>query len=225
MLPLKDENPSRTFPFVTLLLIAANLAVFVYEALLPRDLLEQFVLAYGAVPARFTASLSRPLLPLDAPWITLVTSMFLHGGLMHIAGNMLYLWIFGDNIEDRVGHLRFVAFYLICGISAAAVQIVASPASRAPLVGASGAIAGILGAYVLLFPGARVLTLVPIFFFIRIVRIPAIFVLGLWFLLQVLAAPGSAVGGAGVAFFAHVGGFLVGMMLIGVLLKRLRRSA
>jgi membrane associated rhomboid family serine protease len=178
------------------------------------------MLHYGAVPAAVFAG-SRVLPSLLAfPYLPLVTSMFLHGGILHLAGNMLYLWIFGDNVEDRMGPLRFVLFYLICGISAAAIQIAARPHSTAPMVGASGAIAGVLGAYALLFPGARVQTLIFLFIFVRLVELPALAVLGAWFLMQLLSAPSSQ--GSGVAFFAHIGGFLSGMILMAMFLRRRR---
>jgi len=199
---------------VTLILIGANLAVFFYEVSLPPRLLENFILTYGAVPAAFRAAFLPQLShSVPFPWLSLITSMFLHGGILHIVGNMLYLWIFGDNVEDSMGRLKFLIFYFLCGISAALLQIAIRPGSTAPLVGASGAIAGVLGAYVLLFPTARIQTLIFLFIFVRVVPLPAVVLLGLWFLMQVVSAPAS--GGAGVAFFAHIGGFLTGMLLIG----------
>ena len=218
MIPLRDENPSRTFPYVTLLLIGTNIAVFLYEISLAPRALERFVLSYGAIPAALLSD-SR-VLPggPSIPWVTLISSMFLHGGVMHLVGNMLYLWIFGDNVEDRMGQVRFLVFYLVCGIAAALIQIFVRPDSTAPLVGASGAIAGILGAYALLFPGARVQTLVFLFVFVRVIEIPALLLLGVWFLMQLLSAPASQ--GAGVAFFAHIGGFLTGMFLMAVFVRR-----
>ena len=221
MIPLKDENPSRSVPFITLLLIAANLAVFAYELTLPPAGLRGLILDLGAVPASFGFHQTSPSLPAGLPWLTLVTSMFLHGGFLHIGGNMLYLWIFGDNVEDTLGHVRFLVFYLFCGIAASLLQIAVLPSSPVPLVGASGAIAGILGAYAILFPSARIRTLVFFIFFIRIVPIPALIVLGIWFLMQVLSVPSSE--RSGVAFFAHVGGFLVGMLLAGLFARRGRR--
>jgi rhomboid family protein len=223
LIPLKDDNPTRTLPFVTILLIGLNLAVFAYEVTLPSSALQGLILNFGAVPSRFRLHVN------DAPgfgaaaWITLFTSMFLHGGFLHVGGNMLYLWIFGDNVEDSLGHFRFLAFYLLCGLAAGLFQIAASPASRIPLVGASGAIAGVLGAYLLLFPAARVRTLVIFVFFVRIVPVPALFVLGIWFLMQILSAPDS--GRSGVAFFAHIGGFLTGMLFVGLFGVRGRRRS
>src|SRR5262249_33019768 len=187
MIPLRDENPSRSIPWVTMLLIGTNVAVSLYEFTLPPRALEIFVLRFGAIPA--AVSSGHPVLRDQSPfpYLTLLTSMFLHGGILHLLGNMLYLWIFGDNVEDRMGPVRFMLFYLICGILAATIQIVARPDSSAPLVGASGAIAGVLGAYALLFPAARIQTLVFLFFFVRLVELPALFVLGVWFVMQLLS--------------------------------------
>lgn len=217
LIPLRDDNPSRRFPIVTLLLIGANAAVFLYEVSLGPRFLEGFVMTYGAIPASFGHG---GHVPFPFPWITLFTSMFLHGGIMHLVGNMLYLWIFGDNIEDAMGPARFLLFYLLCGVVATGVQIALRSESTIPMVGASGAIAGVLGAYILLFPGARIQTLLFVFIFVRIVPMPALIVLGLWFLMQVLSAPASGTAGAGVAFFAHIGGFLTGMLLVGLFVKR-----
>jgi membrane associated rhomboid family serine protease len=206
MIPLRDVIPSRTTPFVTVLLIAANAAAFLYEQSLTDRQLDRFLMTWGLVPAAFSP-------------ITLVTSMFLHGSWLHFLGNMLYLWIFGDNVEDRFGHGRYVVFYLLAGAAAAFLQTVFNPASRLPMVGASGAIAGVLGAYLVMFPHSRVLTLVPIFFFIQIIEIPAVILLGLWFLLQLASGVGSLGHGTGqdiggVAFWAHAGGFVAGMLMV-----------
>jgi len=212
MIPLKDDNPTRTVPFVTVALILLNVVVFGWELTRPPDALRQVIQSLGATPVAFTRLHglvgARPL-PVLA---TLVTAMFLHGGFLHVAGNMLYLWIFGNNIEEVVGHARFVLFYLLCGFTAALVQIVATPASRVPMIGASGAIAGVLGAYLVLFPTARVHTLIFVLFFARVVPIPSVIVLGLWFLLQLLSADQVAQGG--IAVFAHIGGFVAGLLLI-----------
>jgi membrane associated rhomboid family serine protease len=223
MLPLRDENPRRSFPAVTILLIGANIAVFLYEFSLSPHGLEGFILSYGATPAAVLTGARVASRQAPIPLLTLFTSMFLHGGIMHLAGNMLYLWIFGDNVEDRMGPVRFFAFYLSCGVAAALIQILMRPDSTAPMVGASGAIAGILGAYALLYPSARVQTLVFLFIFVRIVEVPALILLGVWFLMQLLAAPARE--GAGVAFFAHIGGFLTGMLLLAVFLRRSGRNA
>jgi len=154
-----------------------------------------------------------PTIPIPL-WLTILTSMFLHGGLMHLLGNMLYLWIFGDNVEDAMGPVRFLLFYVLCGAAAAGAQIAVDPGSAVPLIGASGAIAGTLAAYFMLYPFARVLTLIPIFFFLRLIQIPAVVLLGFWFILQVLSGAGSLGSSGGVAWFAHIGGFLAGIVLL-----------
>jgi membrane associated rhomboid family serine protease len=204
VIPLRDVIPSRTTPYVTVGLILVNGLVFLYEMTLPDRAFQRFMLFYGLVPAQFSVA-------------TIFTSMFLHGDLFHFLGNMLYLWIFGDNVEDRVGHGRFVVFYLLCGVTAAAVQTAFNPDSAVPMIGASGAIAGVLGAYLVMFPHSRVLTLLPFIIFWDIVEIPAIILLGLWFVLQVFSGVGSL--GAhndagGVAFWAHVAGFMAGVATI-----------
>jgi len=207
MLPLRDTVPSARVPVVNYALIAANVSVYLYEASLGRRM-EPFIYAHGLVPRDFSVT-------------DLLTSMFLHGGWGHLLGNMLYLYIFGDNVEDRLGHARYVVFYLLCGVGAGAAQAVASPHSNVPMVGASGAIAGVLGAYLLFFPSARVVTLVPIFLFLQVFEIPAVFFLVGWFVWQLgfgFASIGARTGG--VAFFAHVGGFLSGMFLGPVLRSR-----
>jgi membrane associated rhomboid family serine protease len=214
MIPLRDVIPSRTTPVVTIGLILANAAVFFYELTLGDRELQRFLHDFG-------------LVPVSAGPLAVVTSMFIHGGLLHFAGNMLYLWIFGDNVEDRMGHDRFLVFYLVCGATAAALQVLVSPHSRIPMVGASGAIAGVLGAYLVMFPQSRVLTFVPIVFFFRIVEIPALVLLGIWFLFQVLLGLGSlsATGASdvgGVAFWAHTGGFVAGAVLVSLFRRRER---
>ncbi len=223
MIPLKDDNPTSRPPIVTVGLIALNIIAFAYEMLLPPQARAAMIIQMGLIPAEVTSGISvGPEFPLP---LTLFTSMFLHGGLLHLAGNMLYLWVFGNNVEDQTGHVRFLAFYLLCGVAAAGTQIAASPNSEIPMIGASGAIAGVLGAYMLMFPHARVLTLVPIFIFIRLMYLPAVVVLGLWFLYQILLSASAGQGaGGGVAFFAHIGGFVAGMLLIWVFRKsRARR--
>ena len=225
MIPLKDDNPTRSFPFVTIAVIVLNLAVFVWELLLQQQArLQPAIGALAVIPARLTG-----MDPLDpALWadtgVRLVAAMFLHGGILHLAGNMIYLWIFGNNIEDIMGHGRFLAFYLLTGACASLAQILASPDSTVPMIGASGAISGVLGAYLILYPAARVLTLVFFVFFVRVVPFPAVIVLGVWFLIQVVnagqALPGRIAAG-GVAWMAHIGGFLAGIVL--VLLFRRRR--
>lgn len=211
MIPLRDLNPTRRVPVFTIILIGLNVLAFLYEQSLSERSLERFILQYGTVPLRFTDG---SITASDV--LTLFTSMFLHGGWLHIGGNMLYLWIFGNNIEDRLGIIRFVIFYFLGGIAAAALQIVIDPSSRVPMIGASGAIAGVLGGYIVLYPRARVQTLVFIFVFIQVVSVPAGILLGWWFFLQVINgffSLGNSAGG-GVAFFAHIGGFIAGAILI-----------
>lgn len=217
MIPLRDENPSRTVPVVTRALIAANAVCFVYELALGPEL-RPFVLTWGLVPARLSRALAAGGGALLAPGSTLLTSMFLHAGWLHLIGNMWYLWIFGDNVEDRLGRVRFVAFYLASGLVAGLLQFAANPVARVPTVGASGAIAGVLGAYMMAFPRARVITLVPLLFFFPIVALPAMIVLGLWFIYQFFSgtlAIGTASGG--VAWWAHIGGFAFGYVVMRLL--------
>ena len=218
MIPLHDDNPTEIQPAVTVSLIVACTLVFFYEVSLPEKVGELFVYQYGAIPALVVGHKLPPAdLMAVSPIMTLITSMFLHGGWMHLIGNMLYLWIFGNNIEDVMGHVRSVIFYLTCGIVATLSHAVIEPSSTIPMVGASGAISGVLGAYLLLFPRAQVLVLIPLGLFTRTMYVPAAFALGLWFVMQVLSG-GMSLGreGGGVAFFAHIGGFVAGMALIGV---------
>ncbi|MBI5057920.1 MAG: rhomboid family intramembrane serine protease [Nitrospirae bacterium] len=221
MIPFKDDNPSQTFPFVTIALIAANAAVLVSQMLYPGDQ-RQIVFAYGAIPhSLLTFETAQPVHPV----LTVFTSMFMHGGILHLVSNMLYLWIFGNNIEDSLGHMRFIIFYLLCGVAASYAHALTSPASQIPMIGASGAVSGILGAYLLLFPHARIHTLIFLGFFIQVVRLPAIFVIGFWIVIQILngmLSKGLANSG-GVAWFAHVGGFIAGLLLIKLFLKNKRR--
>jgi membrane associated rhomboid family serine protease len=209
MFPISDVIPSRTVPFVTVTLIVANSLVFLYMLALPGAMREGFVAAYAVVPAWFSVP-------------TLFTSQFLHGGWMHITGNMLYLWIFGDNVEDRLGHFRYLVFYLGAGAVAAILQVLFDPFSSVPMLGASGAIAGVMGAYFVLYPHSRVLTAIFIVIFFDVVEIPAVVFLGIWFLMQVLSGVGSLgvsnAAAGGTAFWAHVGGFGVGVA-IGLILR------
>ena len=222
MLPLSDHNPRRTTPYINYLLIAANVLIFFWELSLAQNL-EPALRVVAFVPSRFWAS---PHVGVN--FARILVSMFLHGGWLHLGGNMLYLWIFGDNIEDRLGHFRYALFYLLCGILATLAHALANPMSRMPSIGASGAIAGVLGAYLVLFPRARVTTLIPIFVFITVREIPALFVLGFWFVLQFFSGVASvgipeAQDTGGVAYFAHIGGFVAGMILV-VLMGGFRRA-
>ncbi len=222
MFPLKDDNPTNITPVVTWMLIAINVMVFLYQVSLGPRASELFVYQYGAIPAVVTGTRSLPgNLAEIPPILSIFTSMFLHGGWMHLIGNMWYLWIFGNNIEEAMGGLRYLAFYLVCGFLASMSQILANTGSTLPSIGASGAIAGVLGAYIMLYPRARVLTLVVLLFFIRLLYIPAGFILGIWFIFQLLS--GSMAGPqntGGVAFWAHIGGFLAGVLLVGLFKKR-----
>ncbi|MFN0150960.1 MAG: rhomboid family intramembrane serine protease [bacterium] len=219
MIPLKDDNPTRHFPLVTVVLIAINVAIYIVQFLLPEEAGRELVERFGAIPADILGTATgdpRGDRIRSAGVLTLFSSMFLHGSPLHLAGNMLYLWIFGNNIEDRLGRFRFPIFYLLAGLGAHAGHIATSMRSVVPTIGASGAIAGVLGAYVLLYPKARVLVLLPLGFFSRTFWVPSVIVLGVWFLMQFLNGL-PALGGAdrgGVAWFAHIGGFVAGMILI-----------
>jgi membrane associated rhomboid family serine protease len=209
-IPLKDLNPRRTFPIVNITLILANVAVFLYQLTLTPRSAEVFILANATVPARLLSFLNGHL-GFETAFLPLVASMFLHSGILHIAGNMLFLWIFGDNVEDFFGHLPYLLFYLVCGVGAGLLHVLFNLHSTLPALGASGAISGVMGAYLILYPRERILTLV----FIFLIPIPAVFILVYWFLLQFLSGV-SSIGAAatgGVAWWAHVGGFLLGALI------------
>lgn len=216
MIPLKDRNPTHKVPYVTFFLIGMNIVVFLYEISLG-EALSGFFESYGIVPARVYSALTGETLSIAALG-TLFSSMFLHGGWLHLGGNMLYMWVFGDNVEDKLGHARFIGFYLLCGLASAILHILIGPSSIVPTIGASGAIAGVLGAYIVMFPRARVVTLIPIFIFIHIAELPALLVLGFWFVLQFfngVLAIGDAGGQlGGIAWWAHIGGFAAGVLLV-----------
>jgi membrane associated rhomboid family serine protease len=216
-IPLKDLNPHRRFPIVNVLLICANVAVFLYEISLPPHLFKAFLMANAVIPARFPAFLGG-YIDFVGAFLPLVTSLFLHSGIAHIAGNMLFLWIFGDNVEDYFGHIPYLFFYLVCGIGSGLLHVLFNFDSSLPALGASGAISGVMGAYLILYPGSRILTLV----FIFLVPIPAFFILVYWFFLQFIAGVTSIgdVTHGGVAWWAHVGGFLMGMALTGIIKSR-----
>jgi membrane associated rhomboid family serine protease len=223
MIPIRDDNPAHRPPLVTVAFIAVCVAVFLWQLSLDPRAQEAAVYSWGMIPAvllgeaRLPAELARV-----PPAMTLVTSMFLHGSWGHLLGNMLYLWIFGNNIEDRLGHGRFVLFYLACGLGAAAAQILPDPGSRIPMIGASGAISGVLGAYMLLYPHARILVLIPLgFMFLHHVR--AVWLLGVWFALQIISALAAPPGAGGVAWWAHIGGFVAGLVLALPLRRAVRR--
>jgi membrane associated rhomboid family serine protease len=215
VIPLHDDNPTERTPVVTILIIAICVLVFFYQASLPPRPGQALVFEYGAIPSVVFGHAQLPDEVVAIPAVmTLITSMFLHGGWMHLIGNMLYLWVFGNNIEDVMGHGRFIVFYLACGILAALSHAITDSTSQIPMVGASGAISAVLGAYVLLFPRAHVLVLIP---GIGMTRVAAGLVLGMWFVTQLISG-GMSMGatGGGVAFFAHIGGFVAGMVLIGL---------
>jgi membrane associated rhomboid family serine protease len=220
MIPLKDDTPAARRPYVTMALIGACSGVFLWQRTLDVAANRRAVAALGAIPA---VLLTDARLPADLQWIpryaSVFTYMFVHGGWLHLAGNMLYLWIYGDNVEDCMGHARYLLFYCACGIAAVYAQALSEPHSAYPVIGASGAISGVLGAYLLLFPRAKVLTLVMLPFFFTTLRLPAMLLLLLWFAVQLVSDLGAH-GGAGVAFRAHIGGFLAGMMLVPVLKRR-----
>ncbi len=213
MIPLRDKNPTRKFPIVTVLLIIINVLMFFYQLSLGNRFDDLFF-NYGMIPNKIVhLDFANPLIIL-----TLLTSIFLHGGWLHLAGNMLYLWVFGDNVEDKMGRMRFLLFYILCGVSASILHIIIEPTSMIPTIGASGSISGVLGAYLLMFPKARVVTLIPIFVFIQITELPAFIILGLWFILQfingMISLGYETAGMGGVAWWAHIGGFVAGMILL-----------
>jgi membrane associated rhomboid family serine protease len=205
MIPLRDSQPSYSKPYVTISLIVVNALIFLYEISLDRFSLNHLIGVYGLIPDRLEL-------------YSFITSMFLHGGWLHIIGNMWFLWIFGDNVEDVLGHAKYLLFYLLCGIVAALVQVGFNAGSRVPTIGASGAIAGVMGAYMLKFPHSRIITLIPIFIFFTTIEIPAFVILIYWFVIQLFSGVGSIgysnLSQGGVAWFAHVGGFLAGMLLL-----------
>ena len=218
MIPLKDDNPTSSTPVVTIALIIINVAVHLLLTPLKLEAHREAVMQFGFIPIRlFMGEGTGFIVP---PPLTIFTSMFLHGSFMHLAGNMLYLWIFGNNIEDIMGKFRFIVFYILCGIGAAMLQGILDVDSRVPMIGASGAISGVLGAYLIRFPRARVTVLLFFFFIIQLIKVPASIVLGLWIVFQVLSGLGSLGAQGGVAFFAHIGGFLAGIGLLKVFEKR-----
>lgn len=221
MVPLKDYNPGQRTPYVTYGLILLNIAIFIYELSLPTYALTDFFHAWAVVPEELSTSLTTGVSAINAEeWLTVVTSQFLHGGFLHVAGNMLYLWIFGNNVEDQMGHLRFLLFYLLCGVLANLTQWFFAMGSEIPSLGASGAIAGVMGAYIFRFPEVRILTLVPLGPFPLPLKIPALFYLGIWFIQQALygftslGAPAMiGMESGGIAYWAHAGGFVIGALI------------
>ena len=220
-IPLKDLNPRQSVPVINTLLILSNIAVFIYQLTLSPEAERRFALALGTVPTRIPELLAGHGGSVGQTFLPLLTSMFLHAGWLHLLGNMLFLWIFGDNVEDFLGHFQYLLFYLLCGVGADLAHIVTNLHSTVPAIGASGAISGVMGAYMVLYPRSRVLTLV----FIFVVRVPAVIILGWWFVLQLLGGMESLGmrNSGGVAFWAHIGGFLIGILL--VVGSKKRRSA
>ena len=219
MIPVRDKNPADLFPIITISIIAANVAMFVYQVSSGAPQFEQFTTGFAVIPATFVAH------PFSPGQYTLVfTSMFLHGGLLHLAGTMLFLWIFGNNVEDYFGHVRFAVFYLCCGVAATLTHILMNSSSSIPVIGASGAISGVLGAYFLLFPRARVVAVIPVFFFLYFLEVPAFFFLGVYILLQLVHALPTLASRTpithGIAWFAHIGGFVAGIVLLAVFTRR-----
>ncbi len=224
MIPIRDKNPSGTIPFVTIGIIFCNVLIFLFELSLGRRL-DAMLFQFGVIPIKVYYASDIPGATIANTYFPFVSFMFLHGGFIHLIGNMWYLWIFGDNVEDRLGHFKFIAFYLMCGIGSAAVHVYFNSQSGVPCIGASGAIAGVLGAYMVTFPRARISVLVPLFVVWQIMDLPAFLVLGFWFLIQFFngtAAISSAHGG-GVAWWAHIGGFVFGVILMKLFPKSRRR--
>ena len=217
MIPIKDDNPTRTFPIINYALILINVVVFFYESILPPHAYKAFLMANATVPMRIPAFLAGHL-GFKMAFYPMFTSMFLHGGLMHLLGNMLFLYVFGDNVEDYFGHLPYLLFYLFCGVASGMVHVLFNWGSSLPAIGASGAISGVMGAYAVLYPRANVLML----FFIFLIPIPAVFVLGYWFVLQFVEGVGvlGAANAPGVALWAHIGGFIAGLMIAWIVKKR-----
>ena len=224
MIPIRDRNPSGTFPFVTVSIIALNILVFLFELSMGQGL-DSFLFQFGVVPIKVYYSTDIPDSNIINTYFPFLSFMFLHGGFVHLIGNMWYLWIFGDNVEDRLGRIKFVIFYLICGIGSAIVHVYFNSQSEVPCVGASGAIAGVLGAYMVTFPRARVLVLIPLFIVWQTIELPAIIVLGFWFLIQFFSGTASisSTHGGGVAWWAHIGGFVLGVILIKLFPKSRRQ--
>lgn len=221
MIPIKDLNPSRSTPVVTILIIVACTLIFIYELILPPTYREIFIRMFAVIPYEIMHGIDLPPPDPLTPYGNLVSYQYLHGGLFHIFGNMLFLWVFGDNVEDRLGKLKYFLFYTFCGVVAALVQSVVSPQSTIPLIGASGAISGVLGAYLVLFPRAQIVTLIFIFFFVDVIVLPAVLWIGIWFLMQFVSALVSInhLSMGGVAWFAHIGGFLTGVLLTKLLIS------
>jgi len=216
MIPLRDRNPRSTTPIFTVGLIVANVLIFLYQLSLGPRAGDLLVFTYGMVPARLELAFTTPDVTLGQAFFPFLSSMFLHSGWLHLLGNMWFLWVFGDNVEDRLGHLKYLLFYLLAGLGAGFTHVIFNLNSTVPALGASGAISGVLGAYLILFPRSRVLTLIPLFIIFFTVELPAAIILGYWFLIQTVSGLGSLGAGAagGVAWWAHIGGFVLGMAMV-----------
>lgn len=220
MIPLRDNTYSHSFPFVNVTIIVLNVLIFLYQQTLPEDLSVLFYYNFGVIPAQVISQIitGESLLITGLPFVTCI---FLHGSWLHLLGNMLYLWIFGDNVEDRIGHFRYLLFYLLIGIISSIAHIISVPESQVPIIGASGAIAGVMGAYLITFPKAKILTLVPVFFFITFIQVPAIIYLPIWFIMQVISGLSTTgISADAVAWWAHIGGFIGGIILMPFFARR-----
>ena len=225
MIPLKDDNPTNSTPIITYIIIGICVVVFLLEISSPNYSSGALFYSWGVIPASLVHNLQVPEeIYRVPPMATLITSMFMHGGFMHLIGNMLYMWIFADNIEDELGKTKFIIFYILSGIAAALTQVYMNTESTVPMVGASGAIGGVLGAYIVNHPRAKVLVLIPLGFFTQIIKVPAIFVLGIWFILQFVSSAFSSSSGGGVAYGAHIGGFIFGAIAILFFNRGVKRS-
>ena len=225
MIPLKDDNPTNSTPIITYIIIGICVVVFLLEISSPNYSSGALFYSWGVIPASLVHNLQVPEeIYRVPPTVTLITSMFMHGGFMHLIGNMLYMWIFADNIEDEIGKVKFIIFYILSGIAAALTQVYMNTESTVPMVGASGAIGGVLGAYIINHPRAKVLVLIPLGFFTQIIKVPAIFVLGIWFILQFVSSAFSSSSGGGVAYGAHIGGFIFGAIAILFFNRGVKRS-
>ncbi len=225
MIPLKDDNPTQSTPIITYFIIGICVIIFLLEITSPNYNSGALFYSWGVIPASLIHNFTIPdEIYRVPPVVTLFTSMFMHGGFMHLIGNMLYMWIFADNIEDELGKTKFIIFYLLSGVAAALTQVYMNTESTIPMVGASGAIGGVLGAYIMNHPRAKVLVLIPLGFFSQIIKVPAIFVLGIWFLLQFISSAGSSGAGGGVAYGAHIGGFIFGAISILFFNRRVKKK-
>lgn len=221
MIPLRDDNPTERRPVVTIIIILICSIIFLWQFFSGEKMGQRITLSLGLIPSLLFGKGNLPAsLAIVPPSVTIITSMFLHGGWMHLIGNMWYLWLFGDNIEDAMGHGRYILFYIVCGVVAVLAHAIVNPDSRIPLIGASGAISGVLGGYLLLYPRAKVLVLIPLGFFITTVRLPAVIILGFWFVLQIFNSVIGGSGGGGVAWLAHIGGFIIGIILISLFKRK-----